>query len=81
MSENKLKELSQQLKTLHTEFETRFQDFTNIQLSLDVFSIFNVDPKNACAELQQMSFLVIKNTITQKPPICNKALRRICTQL
>ncbi|GFS86364.1 general transcription factor II-I repeat domain-containing protein 2 [Nephila pilipes] len=53
VSENKLKEFSQALKKPHTEFETRFQDFKNIQSSLDVFSIpFNVDPENVCAELQ-----------------------------
>ncbi|CAK1591268.1 unnamed protein product [Parnassius mnemosyne] len=53
VSENKLKEFSQALKNLHTEFETRFQDFNNIQSSQDVFSIsFNVNPKNISAELQ-----------------------------
>lgn len=53
VSENKLKEFSQALKKLHTEFETRFQDFKNIQSSLDVFSMpFNVDPENVPAELQ-----------------------------
>lgn len=53
VSENKLKEFSQVLKKLHTEFETRFQDFKNIQSSLDVFSMpFNVDPENVSAELQ-----------------------------
>ena len=53
VSENKLKEFSQALKKLHTEFQTRFQDFKNIQSSLDVFSMpFNVDPENVSAELQ-----------------------------
>ncbi|CAG4999326.1 unnamed protein product [Parnassius apollo] len=53
VSENKLNEFSQALKNLHTEFETRFQDFKNIQSSLDVFSMpFNVDPENISAELQ-----------------------------
>jgi len=51
--ENKIKEYSQALKKLHTEFQTRFQDFKNIQSSLDVFSMpFNVDPENVSAELQ-----------------------------
>ncbi|GFT36425.1 general transcription factor II-I repeat domain-containing protein 2 [Nephila pilipes] len=53
VSENKLQEFSQPLKNLHTEFETRFQDFKNIQSSLDVFSMpFNVDPENVSAEFQ-----------------------------
>ncbi|GFS60471.1 general transcription factor II-I repeat domain-containing protein 2 [Nephila pilipes] len=53
VSENKLQEFSQALKKLHTELETRFQDFKNIQSSLDVFSMpFNVDPENVYADLQ-----------------------------
>ena len=49
----KLKDFSQALKKLHAEFETRFQDFKNIQSSLDVFSMpFNVEPKNVSQELQ-----------------------------
>ncbi|CAK1580873.1 unnamed protein product [Parnassius mnemosyne] len=53
VSKNKLNEFSQALKNLHTEFETRFQDFKNIQSSLDVFSKpFHVDPENISAELQ-----------------------------
>lgn len=53
VSANKIKEFSQALKKLHKEFQTRFQDFKNIQSSLDVFSMpFNVDPENLSAELQ-----------------------------
>lgn len=36
LSENKMKEISQVLKKVYTEFEARFQDFKNILSSLDV---------------------------------------------
>jgi len=53
VSANTLKEFSQLLKKLHTEFQTRFQDFKNIQSSLNVFAMpFNVDPENVPAESQ-----------------------------
>lgn len=57
MSENNLKEFSQALKKL----QTRFQDFKNIQSSLDVFSMpFDVDPENVPAEFAFVSYWKIK---------------------
>ncbi|XP_075981503.1 general transcription factor II-I repeat domain-containing protein 2-like [Anticarsia gemmatalis] len=53
VSPAKMLAFSDILKKLHAEYETRFQDFYHMQMSLDTFSMpFNVDPETVPAELQ-----------------------------